>query len=104
MKTLYSNCWLKTYRVHLALGAAIFEEYHCPRALWIAQQHGLDAIAFGAPDVSLKGWSLRANVREQLARSWCAVDLYVLHRGPKFLGPKEPILVGAHASAYADEL
>lgn len=71
----------------------ISEEFHCPRAVWIAHQHGLDAVAFAAPDVSLKGWSLRANVREQLARSWCAVDLYVLHRGPKFLGSKEPILL-----------
>lgn len=71
----------------------ISEDFHCPRALWIAQKHGLDAIAFAAPDVGLKSWSLRAKFREQLARSWCAVDLYVLHRGPKFLGQKEPILV-----------
>jgi SanA protein len=75
----------------------ISEEFHCPRALWIARQHGLDAIAFAAPDVGLKSWSLRANVREQLARSWCAVELYVLHRGPKFLGPKEPILLSSAA-------
>lgn len=73
----------------------ISEEFHCPRALWIAQRHGLDAIAFAAPDVGLKSWSLRAKFREQLARSWCAVDLYVLHRGPKFLGPEEPILLSA---------
>ena len=77
----------------------ISEEFHCPRALWIARQHGLDAIAFAAPDVSLKGWSLRADVREQLGRSWCAVDMYLLHRGPRFLGPKEPILVGVQALA-----
>ena len=69
----------------------ISEEFHCPRALWIAQQHGLDAIAFAAPDVSSKYWSLRAKIREQFARTWCAVDLYLLHREPKFLGPKEPI-------------
>ncbi|HEV2328490.1 MAG TPA: ElyC/SanA/YdcF family protein [Verrucomicrobiae bacterium] len=71
----------------------ISEEFHCPRALWIAQEHGLDAIAFAAPDVSLKGWSLRADVREQLARAWCGIDFYVLHRGPKFPGPREPILI-----------
>ena len=73
----------------------VSEEFHCPRALWIAQRHGLDAIAFAAPDVGLKSWSLRANVREQLARGWCAVDLYLLHRAPKFLGPKETILLSA---------
>jgi SanA protein len=69
----------------------ISEEFHCPRALWIAQNHGLDAIAFAAPDVGLRSWSLRADVREQFARSWCAVDLYLLHRGPKFWGKKEAI-------------
>ena len=69
----------------------ISEEFHCPRALWIAQENGLDAIAFPAPDVALKSWSLRAEAREQLARSWCALDLYVLHRSPKFLGKTEPI-------------
>ena len=73
----------------------ISEEFHCPRAIWIARQHGLEAIAFAAPDVSLKSWSLRADFREQFARSWCAVDLYVLHRGPKFLGQKEPILLAS---------
>ena len=73
----------------------ISENFHCPRALWIAQQHGLDAIAFAAPDVDLKSWSLRAKFREQFARAWCAVDLYVLHRRPKFPGPREPILPGS---------
>ena len=71
----------------------ITEAYHCPRALWIARQHGLEAVAFAAPDVGLKSWSFRAELREQFARTWCAVDLYLLHRQPKFLGPKEPILV-----------
>lgn len=73
----------------------ITEAFHCPRAVWIARQHGLNAIAFAAPDVGLKSWSLRADVREQLARNWCAVDLYLLHRQPKFLGPKEPIQLAA---------
>jgi SanA protein len=73
----------------------ISEAFHCPRAVWIAQQHGLDAVAYAAPDVSLKGWSLRADVREELARTWCAVDLFVLHRGPKFAGPREPGMLSA---------
>src|ERR1039457_3025990 len=40
----------------LAQCTIISEEFHCPRALWIAQRHGLDAIAFAAPDVGLKSW------------------------------------------------
>jgi SanA protein len=73
----------------------ISEDFHCPRALWIAQQYGLNAIAFAAPDVNLKSWSLRAGVREQFARAWCAVDLYVLHRRPHFPGPRELIVLSS---------
>jgi len=75
----------------------ISEAYHCPRALWIAQEHGLDAVAFAAPDVAVKSWAWRAEAREELARTWCAVDLYVLHRQPHFTGPKEPILLTSAA-------
>jgi SanA protein len=78
----------------------ISETFHCPRALWIARQHGLDAVAFAAANVSLKSWSLRADVREGFARVWCAVDLYVLHRSPKFPGPKEPIMLSSAAIAF----
>jgi SanA protein len=73
----------------------ISEAFHCPRAVWIAQQHGLDAVAYAAPDVSKMSWALRAKLREELARTWCAVDLFVLHRGPKFAGPREPIMLSA---------
>jgi len=70
----------------------VTEEFHCPRALWIAQQRGLDAVAFAAPDLSAR-WSARVKAREAVARVWCALDLYVLNRGPKFPGPPEPIML-----------
>jgi SanA protein len=73
----------------------VTEEFHCPRALWIARQHGLDAVAFAAPDVSSLRWSLRVRAREVFARAWCGIDLYVLHRQPHFTGPREPIQLGA---------
>lgn len=72
----------------------VTEEFHCPRALWIARRHGLDAVAFAAPDLNAR-WSARVKVREVLARAWCALDLYVLDRRPKFPGPREPILLSA---------
>jgi SanA protein len=72
----------------------VTEEFHCPRALWIARQHGLDVVAFAAPDLSVR-WSARVKAREVLARAWCALDLYVLNRGPKFPGPPEPIMLSA---------
>ena len=73
----------------------VTEEFHCPRALWIARQRGLNAVAFAAPDLSAR-WSLRVKARESLARVLCGLDLYVLNRSPKFPGPPEPITV-AHA-------
>lgn len=71
----------------------ISEEFHCPRALWIAQWRGLDAVAFAAPDLQSARWSLRVKAREYVARAWCALDLYVLNRSPKFSGPREPIML-----------
>jgi SanA protein len=47
----------------------VTEEFPCPRALWIARQHGLDALAFAAPDFSAR-WSARVKARESLARVW----------------------------------
>lgn len=70
----------------------VSEEFHCPRAVWIARRQGLDAVAFAAPDLGVR-WSARVKARECLARAWCAVDLYVLHRGPKFPGLYEPIVL-----------
>lgn len=40
----------------------VTEEFHCPRALWIARQHELNAIAFAAPDLSAR-WSARVKAR-----------------------------------------
>ena len=72
----------------------VTEEFHCPRALWIAQRHDLNVVAFAAPDLSAR-WSARVKMREALARTWCALDLYVLNRQPKFSGPPEKlVLVG----------
>ena len=70
----------------------VSEEFHCPRALWIAQRHKLNAVAFAAPDLSAR-WSARVKARESLARVLCAIDLYILNRQPKFPGPPEPIMI-----------
>jgi len=74
----------------------VTEKFHCPRSIWIAQRHGLNVVAFAAPDLSAR-WSARVKLRETLARTWCAVDLYVLNRSPKFVGPPEQLVI-ANAS------
>lgn len=70
----------------------VTEEFHCPRALWIARQHGLNAVAYAAPDLTAR-WSARVKAREALARVLCGLDLYVFNRAPKFPGPPEPIVL-----------
>jgi SanA protein len=75
----------------------VTEQFHCPRALWIARRHGFEAVAFAAPDLSAR-WSAQVKVRESLARVWCALDLYVLHRRPKFPGPPDPIVLSSISS------
>ncbi len=74
----------------------VSEEFHCPRALWIAKNDGIEAVALAAPDLSMR-WSLRVKIREYFARAACGVELYVLHRGPKFPGPREPIVLTSNA-------
>ncbi len=71
----------------------VTEEFHCPRAVWIARRHGLDVVAFAAPDLTAR-WSVRVKIRESLARVWCALDLYALNRKPKFNGPPEHLALG----------
>jgi SanA protein len=77
----------------------ITENFHCPRALWIAGVHKVDAIAFAAPDLRSLRWSARVRAREVLARALCGLDLYVWNRQPKFYGPLETIHVAASQDA-----
>ena len=70
----------------------VTQSYHNPRALEIARAHGLDTIGFCAADVPFRH-SLRTELREVIARTTTMIDLYVLHRQPRFIGRFEPILV-----------
>ena len=94
--------WILIVRAKTVFGLTNFtivtEEFHCPRAVWIAQRHGLNVVAFAAPDLSIR-WSARVKLREALARTWCAVDLYVLNRQPKFSGHQEQPLSIAETAA-----
>ncbi|TAL01167.1 MAG: vancomycin high temperature exclusion protein [Verrucomicrobia bacterium] len=76
----------------------VTEEFHCPRSVWIARQRGLNAVAFAAPDLTSRRWTVRVKVREALARVLCGLDLYLLHTQPKFPGPSEPLVLTASAN------
>ena len=64
----------------------ISQEFHCRRALFIADHYHHDAVAFSAGDIrGFWGWKVR--LREVLARFKAVLDIYLLDKQPKFLGP-----------------
>jgi SanA protein len=67
--------------------AIVTDDFHLPRALYIAQNEGLDAIGFQTAPLprTVSPWTY---VREVAARSRVWLDLHVLNSQPKFLGPK----------------
>ncbi len=68
----------------------VTDDFHLPRALYIAQHEGLQAIGFQTKPLPVSV-SPRTFVREIGSRTMMFIDLYVLHREPKFLGPRESI-------------
>ncbi len=61
----------------------ISQKFHNERALYLADRVGIDAIAFNAADVSLKG-GLKTRIREYLARVKVFVDLILGQQFRKF--------------------
>lgn len=68
----------------------VSQAYHTPRALFLCESNGIDAIAFNAKRVEP---STKAEWRETLARVKAYIDVYVLNKKPKFLGKKEVIKI-----------
>jgi len=66
----------------------ISQKFHNQRALFIARNYGIDAVAFNAKAVDGAG-NRRTSVREPLARFKAVLDLYIFHKKPKFLGIRE---------------
>ncbi|GHA95762.1 vancomycin high temperature exclusion protein [Modicisalibacter luteus] len=68
----------------------ITQDWHLPRALFIADALGIEAMGCAAPTPAVSGvWQL--HVREWLARVATLGDLYLWGRKPYFLGPREPL-------------
>ncbi len=68
----------------------VTQAFHCERALYIANYHQIEAVCLAVPGPQGLGhWFVR--LREVLARANALVDLYVINKQPKFLGPKVPI-------------
>ena len=59
----------------------ISQNFHNVRALYIAQEEGMNAIAFAAQDVP-GGYSFKTLLREYLARPKAVIDVHVLKPNP----------------------
>ena len=68
----------------------VSQPFHNERALYLAEQKGIDAVAFNAENVPIRRWQLRMTVREWLARVNAVMDI-LLRRQPHFLGEQIPI-------------
>ncbi len=70
----------------------VTQRFHCERALFIAKYHDIKATCLAvAGPTKPSGNSVR--IREIFARTKAFLDLYIFNVQPKFLGPKEPIIV-----------
>ncbi len=67
----------------------ISQEFHNERALYIAKEMNIKAIAYNAKDPQLGDY---VKIREFFARAKAIVDVHMLKKQPKFLG--QPILIG----------
>lgn len=76
----------------------ISQAFHNQRAIWLAQQYGIDAIGVNAPDLN-KRHGTYTRIREKLARVSAVLDAKILHRQPKYLGAGVTIGLIAHTGA-----
>ena len=62
----------------------ISQEFHCERAVYLADRNGIDAIGFAAEDTRVESAQMRLAIRESLARVLAVLDAEILHRKPHF--------------------
>ena len=62
----------------------ISQEFHCERAVYLADRNGVDALGFAAEDSGVQSARIRLALRESLARVLAVLDAEILHRKPHF--------------------
>ena len=71
----------------------VSQRAHVERAIYLARADGLDAVGCTAAEAP-RWWQVRQRLREVVARGAAVVDVSC-GRGPRYLGPREPVaLVG----------
>jgi SanA protein len=70
----------------------ITDDFHAPRAVFLARHYGIDAAGFCSRRVPW-AWSKKTRIRELASRVVACLDVYLLDRQPRFLGKKEKVAV-----------
>lgn len=68
----------------------ITDDFHLPRALYIASNANIDAVGYQTVPLP-RSVGPMVYLREVGSRSLVWLDLHVLNRQPRFLGPKQPL-------------
>lgn len=97
IRTLYSIIRAKEV-CHQDRFTVISDGFHVARALFIARQEGIEAVAFSSAPVELDK-SFKSRVREWLARVRAVLDVHVLGDRPDFSG--ESLVLGIAAGQAA---
>ena len=83
----YSTMYRAKHVFNVASAIIVTQEFHLPRAVYIARSLGIDAQGFPADNGS---YSIGNYWRELLSRPNAFIEVLV-HRVPKYLGPAIPI-------------
>ena len=62
----------------------ISQDFHCERAVYLAERNGIDAIGFAAEDSRVASARVRLGIRESLARVRAVLDAEAFHSKPHF--------------------
>ncbi|MEM9992003.1 MAG: ElyC/SanA/YdcF family protein, partial [Bacteroidota bacterium] len=68
----------------------VSQQFHNERALFLAAQHDIEAVAYNAQDVHVK-YAIKSKSRELLARVKLLIDI-ILGTQPKYIGEPVPII------------
>ena len=72
-RTWHSFVSVQTYW-QLANCTIVTDEFHAPRAIYLARKAGVDAVAFSPPPTTSDRWTLRSEVREWFSRVRALAD------------------------------
>ncbi len=75
----------------------ITDDFHQPRAVFLARSVGLEVVGFPSRHVPFQ-WSKKTRSREVASRFKACLDVYLLHTKPKFYGPPVVIRIAGRDS------